>query len=172
MGKAQKKEIKSMSSTKKKLLVDSGVFLLFVFIAAPESTGIAIHEWVSIIFVAPVLVHLLLNWNWIVKVTGRLFRKMPGETRFNYVWDFLLFIFMVIVMASGILISESALPAFGIIVSIDPFWAAVHDVSANLLLLMVGVHLAMHWTWILNAFKKYLFRKTKTSTRPTGGQLP
>ena len=114
---------KKMSLTKKKLLVDIAVFIVFAIVSAPQSTGIAIHEWLSIIFIAPIITHLLLNWNWIVKVTTRMFKKLPGETRFNYIWDFALFIMMVLVMVSGILVSESALPTLGIVVFIDPFWA-------------------------------------------------
>jgi hypothetical protein len=161
---------KKMSLTKKKLLVDIAVFIVFAIVSAPQSTGIAIHEWLSIIFIAPIITHLLLNWNWIVKVTTRMFKKLPGETRFNYIWDFALFIMMVLVMVSGILVSESALPTLGIVVFIDPFWATLHDMSANLLLLMMGVHLAMHWTWIVDAFKKYILRKAKTSPQAVGGQ--
>ncbi|MBT8203035.1 MAG: DUF4405 domain-containing protein, partial [Acidimicrobiia bacterium] len=28
------------------------------------------------------------------------------------------------------------------------FWSTVHDASGNLLMLLVGVHIAMHWPWI------------------------
>ena len=161
---------KKMSSTKKKLLVDIAVFVVFAIVSAPQSTGIAIHEWLSIIFMAPIITHLLLNWKWIVKVTTRMFKRLPGETRFNYIWDFVLFIMMVLVMVSGILVSESALPALGLAIVIDPFWVTLHDMSANVLLLMIGVHLAMHWTWIIDALKKYIFRRTKTSPQTAGGQ--
>ena len=66
---------------------------------------------------------------------------------------------MVLAMVSGILISEAVLPALGIHIVIDPFWTPLHELSADLSILLLAVHLAVHWNWITNAFKRYVLRK-------------
>lgn len=156
-------KMKKMSKNKLNLYVDIGIFLFFALVSAPQATGIAFHEWISFVFVVPIIVHVLLHWRWIVKVTSRLFKKLPAETRFNHLWDLLLFIDMVLVTFSGIVISEAALPALGIAVVVDPFWSAMHDITANLFLVMMGVHLAMHWSWLVTMFKRYIWRKPAIS---------
>lgn len=153
-------KVKRMSETQKKLYVDLGVFLLFLIVSAPQATGVAFHEWISFAFIPVIIVHLLMAWKWIVGITLRVFKKMPGETRFNHLWDILLFIMMTIVIYSGIVISEVALPMLGIPIVADPFWFAIHDITSNIFLLLLGIHLAMHWSWIVNAWNRYILRRT------------
>jgi hypothetical protein len=33
-----------------------------------------------------------------------------------------------------------------------------HDASANVFLLLLGLHTALHWNWIVDAFKRYVFQ--------------
>lgn len=159
---------KKMSSTKLKLYVDIFLFIGFVLVNIPQATGIPIHEWASFLFIVPLMVHILLDWKWVVSVTKRMFGKLPGEVRFNHIWDLIIFIMMVLALFTGTIISEAALPALGIHITIDPFWSAMHDLSANLLMIMIGVHLAMHWGWIVSASKRYLFTGSTTKTAQGG----
>jgi hypothetical protein len=55
-------------------------------------------------------------------------------------------------------VSEAALPALGIHLEIDPFWRSIHTGMANLLMLMFGVHLTMHWKWIVSNFRRYVLK--------------
>ena len=101
-------------------------------------------------------------------VANGLFKKLPGEVRFNHFWDLLIFVMMIFALFTGVVISEAALPTMGITVTIDPFWSAMHDLSANLTMILIGVHLAMHWGWIVSTIKRYLFR-TSPQSIPEGG---
>ncbi|MEK6753806.1 MAG: DUF4405 domain-containing protein [Chloroflexota bacterium] len=149
---------KSTSLTQFKLILDLLVLALFITVNAPQLTGLAGHEWVSFVFAAPFLVHLILNWKWIVSVMSRIFKKLPGETRFNQIWDMLLFTMMTLVIFSGTIVSEKALPALNIHIEIDPFWRSIHTTFANLLLLMFGVHITMHWKWLVSNFRRYVLQ--------------
>lgn len=155
---------KKASTTQIKLYADIVLLIVFILTNIPQATGIAFHEWISIFFIIPLLIHILLDWQWVVNVTLRIFKKLPGEVRFNYVWDVLIYVMMVFVLFTGFLVSEAALPALGIPITIDPFWSSMHDASANLLMVLIGVHLAMHWSWIVNAVKRYLLG-TPTQTK-------
>lgn len=150
---------KPLGITSIKLFIDLGVLTLFLLVSAPPLTGLAGHEWLSLIFIVPFLTHLTLNWKWIVNIFSHILNRLPGETRFNQIWDTLLFTMMTFVIFSGISVSQKALPALGIHLKIDPFWRSIHTTSANLLLLMFGVHLAIHWKWLVNNFRRYILRQ-------------
>lgn len=149
---------KKMSPNQIKLYVDIFLLFSFVLVNIPQATGIPFHEWASVIFIIPLLVHILLDWKWIVSVTKRMFGRLPGEVRFNHIFDLIIFIMMTLALMTGFVISEAALPAIGIHVAIDPFWSMMHDLTANLTMVLIGVHLAMHWGWIVRSMKRYFGR--------------
>jgi cytochrome b len=144
--------------TKTKLWVDILVFIAFLITMDPHSSGIAVHEWLSLAMIAAITVHLLLNWGWITGITSRFLGKVGGQNRINYIVNWLLFIDGTLIMISGIMISEVALPAFGIQLPIGSVWRRLHDMSANIGLLLLGVHVALHWSWIITIFNKYLIQ--------------
>src|SRR5215471_15058817 len=76
-------------------------------------TGIATHEWLGIGLGVALLVHLTLHWDWVIRTTGKLLRP-GGRERFVWLINLLLLVSMTLCIASGILISEVALPALGI----------------------------------------------------------
>jgi hypothetical protein len=61
-------------------------------------------------------------------------------------------------MISGFMISESLMPALGIQLPRNFAWRSLHDLSANLFLVLLGLHTALHWSWIVDAFKRYVFQ--------------
>jgi hypothetical protein len=81
---------------------------------------------------------------------------MAGQTRINYILNWLLFIDGTLIMVSGIMISQVALPALGIKLSENFAWRELHDMAANIGLLLLGLHTALHWSWVVNNFNKYL----------------
>ena len=149
-----------MSQTQWRVWIDLVFFIGMVLVLAPQATGIPVHEWASFLIIIPFFLHLIMDWKWIVSVTKRLFKRTKGEIRFNYVLDWLLFFLFVMATFTGVVISEAALPALGINMTIDPFWSSMHDLSANLLMVVIGIHLAMHWKWIVTNLKKYVLRRS------------
>lgn len=145
------------NSNRTKLFLDIGTFLAFLIAMDPHFSGLAIHEWLSIALAATIVVHLLLNWEWIVNVTKRLFIKATNGARINYVLNWLLFIDGILIMLSGIMISESVVPSLGLSLPMNFAWRRLHDLSANLALLIMGLHLAMHWNWIVTTIKRVFF---------------
>ncbi|MCX6059356.1 MAG: DUF4405 domain-containing protein [Chloroflexi bacterium] len=151
-----------MSKTNRtKLLLDISTFAAFLVAMDPRTSGIAIHEWLTIALGATVVVHLLLNWNWIVEVTKRLFAKGKGlnGARTNYILNWLLFVDGILIMLSGIMISEAVVPAFGLTLPMNFAWRSLHDLSANISLLLMGLHITLHWNWIVSTFKHMVLRR-------------
>jgi hypothetical protein len=151
-------QTKPRKQTKTKLLIDIAIFIGFLITMEPRASGLTVHESLATALVAVLIVHLLLNWDWIVQITRRFIGKMKSRSRINYVLNWLLFIDGSVIMLSGFMISESLLPALGIQLPHSFAWRSLHDVSANLFLLLLGLHTALHWSWIVNTFRRYLFQ--------------
>ena len=157
------------SPTQIRVWVNLVLFVIMVLVLAPMATGITVHEWASFIVIIPLFVHLIMDWSWIVNISKRMFKKVPAATRFNYILDWLIFFLFVVATLSGVLISEAALPALGFNIVVDPFWSQLHDMSANLMTVGLGIHLAMHWKWIVTNVKKYLVRVRTKGAQTQGG---
>ena len=142
------------------LVIDSVIFAAFLVAMAPRFSGIAIHEWLSIAFGAAIITHLLLHWQWIVQITRRLFGKVQGSARLNYLLNALLFIDMTIVIFTGLLISEAALPQLGITLARGFAWRRLHGLSADLAVFLSGLHIALHWQWIVGMIRRFVTATT------------
>jgi hypothetical protein len=150
------------TSNRTKLLLDIGTFVAFLIGMDPRSSGIAVHEWLTIALAATIVVHLLLNWSWIVEVTRRFFIKSTNGARINYVLNWLLFINGILVMLSGIMISEAVVPALGLTIVPNFTWRGLHEFSTNFSLFLMGLHIALHWSWIVNTVKRIFSKKRQT----------
>ncbi|MFZ5912382.1 MAG: DUF4405 domain-containing protein [Chloroflexota bacterium] len=148
---------KTNNNTKTKLVIDILIFFGFLVAMDPHSTGVALHEWLTVASMAAIITHLLLNWDWIVRLTKRFFTMPALRPRINYVLNLLLFIDVVLIMYTGVMISESFVPFFGLSLPMDFSMRRLHDMTANIFVLLLGLHTALHWGWIVNAFRRYVF---------------
>lgn len=154
---------------KKNLCVDLAIFFAFLVAFEPHLTGATIHEWFSLALGGAIIVHLLLHWDWIITVGKEFFRKLFHSSRLNFVLDVLLLVAFVTIMLSGLMISRSVLAVFGLSVDAQPTWRFLHSAASNFALLLVGLHVALHWKWILCALKRYvliLFRPRADALQP------
>jgi cytochrome b len=149
---------KKISLANVNLLFDIVIFTAFLLSLDPHATGHAIHEWLGIALIAAIVTHLLLHWKWIVQVTTRFFRKLSMQARLNYILNALFFVDFTILVFTGLMISETALPTLGIYIARDKSLRRLHTLSADLIVLIVGLHVAIHWKLIFNAIKRYILR--------------
>ncbi|MCK0132607.1 DUF4405 domain-containing protein [Flavobacteriaceae bacterium F08102] len=145
-------------ASKTRVILDLFFFSIIMVVLIPQSTGIPLHEWISFIVLIPFFFHLMVNWSWIASQTKNLFKKRLRKTKFDYFFNWILYIVMLLVTVSGIVISESALPSIGIYFTINPFWIIIHNASATVFMALLGIHLALHWRWILITFKKFQWK--------------
>jgi hypothetical protein len=148
---------KSKNNTRIKLVLDILIFFGFLIAMDPHSTGVTIHEWLTIASMTAVITHILLSWEWIIQLTKRFFRMSALRPRLNYILNALLFIDVVLIMYTGIMISEAFVPSLGFRIPRNFSMRELHDMSANLFVILLGLHTALHWDWIMNAFKRYIF---------------
>jgi hypothetical protein len=141
---------------KTNLFVDFGIFAALLIAAAPGLTGLAVHEWFSLAFAGTIIVHLLLHWKWIASVTVQFFRKLFHTSRPQFVVDLLLFVAFVAAILSGLVISRTVLPLLGIVARRNQVWTVLHSLSASVTVILVGLHFALHWNWVVSMTGRYL----------------
>ena len=129
-------------------------------------TGLKLHEWIALATGVLILVHMMLSWTWIVATLRRLTTPASWRARFNYLLNFCLFASTVLTLFSGVMLSEAALPVFGIrLASGDIAWRYIHNRFSNYFLLLVGLHLALNWDWASAAARRLLARGFATGTK-------
>ncbi|QCU73327.1 DUF4405 domain-containing protein [Pseudoalteromonas distincta] len=142
-------------------VMDALLLISFMLVSAPQATGVPLHEWLSLFFIVPFAIHLLLHWDWIQRSFKRLLSKLSARERFNIVWDYLLYIMMLLVFVSGFLVSVALLPALDISLNIQDFWSKIHHDSATFIMPMLGVHLALNLSWIVKLTKRMFAKEAK-----------
>jgi hypothetical protein len=143
-------------SAKTNLVLDLTIFSAFLVISNPHLTGNTIHEWLGISFAAGLITHLLFHWKWLVKIISEFFKKLMHESRLNLVIDALFFITMTGSIFSGILISKDVLQLFGIQLNAGQGWKSIHTLTSDTSLIVLGIHIAMHWKWIVANLGRYI----------------
>lgn len=146
----------TMSKTKINLIVDSVLFLVFLVVYQAKATGDTIHEWLGVSIAVAIIVHILLHWSWVVTISQRFFQKIQTEPRINYVLNAGLFICFSTIIFSGLMISRSVLPFFGLEVADTSFWKTVHFTAADASLWLAALHVALHWRWVADTAKRYV----------------
>lgn len=134
-----------------RLALDLGLLVAFLVAFSPGLTGISVHEWLSLAILVPTLVHLVVNWDWVLRVCARLFERIRATSRVNLAVDALLFGAVVTVMLSGLMISQAIASAIGVMATSGGAWSAVHTISAFGTMVLLGVHFALHASWMLRA---------------------
>lgn len=110
--------------------------------------GLPFHEVAGTLIGFVFALHVCLNWNWVVQTTMRYRRaSLPPKVKLGYQLNALLLLAMGIILVSGLLISRVAFPALRVP---NARWIqGVHITLAFLILSAVGVHVGLHWNWIV-----------------------
>ncbi len=118
-----------------RLWLDLGMFAALLAAYNPTLTGLPVHEWLSIAVIVPLLLHLIINWEWTVRITTAFLDRLFHTSRLNLIVDTTLFVSTVGVMLSGFTVSQVALAAFGIASAPSAVWVALHAVTADMTVL-------------------------------------
>lgn len=136
-----------------KFSLDILMAILFTLLFKKMLFGIKFHEIVGLVIGGVVLVHCILNSKWIKAITVKLFsEKITIRTRIMYLLDLLLLIDVAVIILSGIFISKVLFPYLrlqGI-----PSLQGIHILASYILLMIIGIHLGLHWNWVMSTFKK------------------
>ena len=153
-------------STKTNLILDLTMLGAFLAVSNPHLTGITIHEWLAVSFAGVVITHLLLHWNWIIKVGKEFFKKLWHQSRLNFVVNTLFFVAMTGTLFSGLMISESVLSTLGIHLNVSQSWKSIHFLLSDASVIMLGVHFALHLKWVGTNINRYILNPIRGLFQP------
>jgi hypothetical protein len=151
--------------------LDPLILVAFLALSAPGSvTGFAIHEWLGLAFVVLVALHLYLSWGWVPLMLRRLFvrAESDGRVRINALLNLTLFVMVTVVTVSGMVVSDYAATALGWPTSDDQRWRQLHNLTATFLVVVVGLHVALNWSWVRAAFRHYMTARFTSRIRQAG----
>lgn len=128
------------------VIVDSLMIVLFVMLFKKNVINLKFHEIAGLAVCAIFIIHIIINYKWIAGVTKNLFAKStPVKTRLCYLVDFVLCVCFIGLLISGIDCSKKLFPNLPVLSYKS---VAFHFFFAAIMLLSVGIHLGMHWSWI------------------------
>ena len=134
-------------------LIDTVLFVVFLLLTDPQSTGITTHEWVGLGVGLLVAVHLVRNWAWLVSTFSRLSQGQTITSKLSVVLNIGLFVVFGLLVYTGVAISQQALPALGVVAFDNRSLREVHGLLSNLTIGLIGAHAALHWNWIVGLFR-------------------
>lgn len=115
--------------------------------------GLSFHEIAGLIFGVDIIVHVFLNFKWVKNVTIKIFnRSLPGKTRLSYLLNLLLFILMITIIVTGIIVSKVVFP--NLTLGNERWLQMLHLSVSYLTLVLVAIHIGLHWQWVINMSKK------------------
>jgi hypothetical protein len=133
-----------------KFFLSLSITIAMLLLMDPRSFyGLAFHEWAGLIIGVFFILHKILNWGWIKKVTVSFFRKCTGRARFNYILDVLLLAGITLMIISGIAIARTIDFSWLNFGDSRMFWRVMHTSSSFITLILFGIHLGLHWNWVL-----------------------
>jgi len=123
----------------------------------PNPAWTAVHSWAGALMLIGSAVHLFSHRAWIKTVLSKPAQTLPTRARQNRNTDLGLFI-------TGTLCAVTAAAWF-----LTPAWDAMnrlHSLSGLFMILLTGVHLLLHWPWLVHTVRQLGQAKTGRRTRP------
>lgn len=134
-----------MSRSRVLIALDVTLLLALLLLNVVRLTGLPVHEWLGVVFVPLLLVHLQMHWP--------AFAAAIRRHTVNDVLNLALFVLMTAATVSGIAISKVLWPA-----NYTPAefmkWRSIHEGSANGAFFVVAVHIGLNWHLVLNAVRR------------------
>lgn len=139
-------------------------FLLTYFM---DLTGLELHQLLGVFAAFILLIHIITHWKWITNTTRKFFSKISGRLRLYYLLDFLLLAGILLITASGVLISTW--------ITVDPAFylplRSIHITASVITLPLLVVKLGLHWKYFVSSLKRKIFMRKPAAPATPGMRL-
>ncbi|SCH40350.1 MULTISPECIES: DUF4405 domain-containing protein [unclassified Romboutsia] len=148
------------TKNKIKLTLDIAMAILFITFFKKNLISFKFHTMSGLVFGIFILAHMILNRKWIVNISKRLFdRKIKFRTKFSYLLSLILLISIITIILSGVFIMKAN--TYDRVM----FWKMLHFGASYLSLSLIGIHIGIYWSWVMNMSKNVF--KIKKDTKVT-----
>lgn len=137
-----------------RLLLDAVMLTVMVILMGPGVTGIPWHEIIGTAVLVLFIVHCAVNAWWFRAAAKRRQGRRTFYSVLRQTVNFLLLADSVLLLVSSLMISHSVFAFLGL--SGGTVWVYLHRVSAYTELILISVHLGLHWKMILAAMRQAL----------------
>jgi hypothetical protein len=134
-----------------RLTIDLWMTALLLFAMAYRITGDASHEWIGVAVSILFVVHNAVNWRW---YRGLFKGKYDIRRVLNTAVNLLLFAAMTTLVVSGISLSRTVFAFMGFNGGMGVRQA--HTSAAYWGLILIAVHIGMHWEMIMAAMRRMM----------------
>lgn len=140
-----------------KIFIDAVMAILLPLLMAQALVGETAHEWLGIAMTLLFIMHHILNRKWY----GSLFKGRYTPMRvFGMVINALLSVCACVLTASGILMSDHAVPALSVNKGMAA-WRILHLLASHWGLVFMSIHMGVHGSMVFGMVRKL----TKTEKR-------
>lgn len=136
------------------LWIDVVALIVYLIVANPIITGLAIHEWISLGVFIIFIVHLAVHHDWVVSTIRAALKTPSLATTGNLVIDILILLLFCLDVVSGLLLSRHVLPAVGLYAEGYFIWKPIHALVSKALLALIIVHVVVHWKWFAGLLRR------------------
>ncbi len=127
-----------------KFIIDAIILVLFVLMFNKHAVDMTFHEFFGLIALVLMLVHLILNWKWVVQISKNCCaQKTLLKVRIEYIVNLLLIVCLVVLFVNSIAISRKIMPALGF--KAHPEWIPLHFFTAAVMIILLGIHFGFHF---------------------------
>lgn len=134
-----------------KMILDIVMIVILALLFNSHVAAMSFHEIAGLGVFGLFIIHCLLNIKWITAISKRFFSKsLAVKVRIGYIVNLLLAVTFIFVIISGISTSQVLFPAD----SHGSVWRGIHHFSGAISIILVGIHLGLHWSFVSGMFKK------------------
>jgi hypothetical protein len=157
-----------MSKTEKNFWLDVTIFVtllittitgFILWLVLPHEPGFFRNAWVAahIFFgvagLAGIIMHVVWHWDWLKALRGRSLSGLPEKLRTNRVIDRIIWITFITTNVFGLM---AWVLHFGDGIYIVSVPDRLHVVFGVVWVILVAVHLVLHWKWIASTAQRYI----------------
>jgi len=155
-------------------------FLLGVYIINKESLK-DFHTWTGLIMLVAVIIHLILHWKWIKRMSINTFMRVSGiqtnigkGARKNLLVNaFFALTYLAVTISSVYFLFGPSGGYMGgrnpdwnkIIVFPRTTWSSIHETAGIGMVVVLGFHIYIHWRWIKNVASRMIKPKQRAARR-------
>lgn len=142
-----------------KIILDFVMAIVLALMFRKMALGLNFHEIGGLVLLGVFVFHMILNWKWVTVTTRNVLKKeTPKKIKICYFVDVLLVVCFFCIGISGVFISKVV---FNINTLQNVPWQMIHYTSSAVALLLVGIYLGLHVSFITGMLSKMLPGKGK-----------